>query len=55
MFIACYYLTGAVLKVQSDAVRAFGGVAGLAGGFLLSFAYNFFRKNHNLPVITEKL
>lgn len=55
MFIACYYLTGAVLKVQSDAVRAFGGVAGLAGGFLLSFAYNFLRKNHNLPVVTEKI
>jgi sigma-E factor negative regulatory protein RseC len=55
MFIAGYYLTGSVLKVESDAVRAFGGIAGLACGFVLSFMYNFLKKNQNLPVVTEKI
>jgi len=55
MFIAGYYLTGILFNVESDALKAAGGIAGLVTGFILSFLYNFLQKNQNLPVISEKL
>ena len=55
LFIAGYFIFGAVFKTDSDALRAGGGVAGLAAGFIISFVYNMLSRNRNLPVIIEKL
>ena len=55
MFILGYFLSGAILNFQSDALKAAGGAAGLFLGFILSFIYNMLRKNQSLPVITRKL
>ncbi len=55
MFILGYVLSGIIFNFKTDALKAAGGAAGLFLGFIISFIYNMFKKNHTLPVITRKL
>ena len=55
MFIAGYFLSGVIFNVQTDALKAAGGAAGLFLGFIISFLFNMLKKNQHLPVIKKKL
>ena len=55
MFILGYFLSGIFFNFQTDALKAAGGAGGLFIGFIISFIFNMFKKNQNLPVITRKL
>jgi len=53
LFAAGYLITGSVVAGASEGIRAVIGIAGLAAGFLLSFAYSKKRKADSMPVIVS--
>ncbi|MEW5814299.1 MAG: SoxR reducing system RseC family protein [Spirochaetota bacterium] len=54
LFIIFYAGAGGIFKGASEAVKALGGVAGLASGFGINYLYKILRKQPDMPEIIGK-
>ena len=54
LFILFFMLSGRLLGITSEGIKALFGVLGLAVGFLVSFLYSRDRKKQKLPRVVEK-
>ena len=54
LFLVCYFVFGAVLKTDSEGIKALFGVLGMAGGFCLSLLVRKSREEEDMPLIVRK-